>query len=321
MPFHSHFPTKNNGNFFYNDVIAVSPVRGWVIIIEGTGMEEAGIYIDMVFIVNYMMDFLLLSLLKEILQKDSGIWRRCVGAAVGALWACLAVMMPLPGFMQLAGSLGIAAGMVAVAFRERGADTLFFSAIGLLFLSMTLSGLVSLVSRFTGLGYAMELSGVPSWFLLPVLAGGMMAVVRISRNFWRYQGTKRQLWKATLKKGGKELTLTGFVDTGNRLYEPYRGRPVHIVSADCLGDFLAGNLAEDQGFLYIPYHSVGNAGGLLKGFQADEMILYRQGCRVDTKKPVVAITKESLDCHGMYQMLLHPDILTTGKKPKTQERQ
>lgn len=278
-------------------------------------MEGVSIYIDMVFFVNYMMDFLLLSLLKEILGKDSGRRERYMGAAVGAAWACFAAVVPMPGVLALVGNFGAALGMVAVTFRERGIHTLLFSGLGLLFLAMLLSGLVTVLYGYTDFGYAMRLTGIPSWFLLPVLSGGMAAVLRVSRYFWRYQGTKRQLWQVTLKKGTKKLELIGFLDTGNRLYEPYGGRPVHLVSESCLGGFLA----ENDNFLYIPYRSVGNEGGLLQGFLADEMVLSRQGRQVHATKPVLAVSKEPFSSQEAYQMILHPDFLAMENPTGTHE--
>ena len=57
------------------------------------------IYIDMVFLVNFMMDLLLLSLVQMTLRRDSGWMRLCAGALAGAVWACLAVLMAMPQWM------------------------------------------------------------------------------------------------------------------------------------------------------------------------------------------------------------------------------
>lgn len=116
------------------------------------------VYIDMVFLVNFMMDLLLLSLLAGILRRE-GRWRGlCAGALAGAVWACLAVVAVLPGWMEFFGSMAAALGMTALAFRERNITAIFyelFSAGAVFFLS----GLVNLVYYHTGAGYYMQKGG------------------------------------------------------------------------------------------------------------------------------------------------------------------
>ena len=267
------------------------------------------VYIDMVFLVNFMMDLLLLSLLTEILRKD-GRWRGlCVGALAGAVWACVAVTAVMPGWMELFGSMTAAMGMTALAFRERSIKAVFFMSFSLLGLSFFLSGLVNLVYYHTGAGYYMQKGGVPSYLLFPVIGIGSVAVRRGAKLFWRYQGVQRQLCRVTLAYRGKHIGLTGFVDTGNRLYDPYQGRPVQIVWEESLKEFLP----EGQKFLYVPYHSVGKADGLLKGFTADEIVIVHGEQVFRQQKPFIALAREPLNRQGRYQAILHPDLFAQGQ--------
>ncbi len=269
-------------------------------------MGYGTVYIDMVFLVNFMMDLLLLSLVQAVLGRDSG-WRRlCGGALAGAVWACLAVLTELPRWMEGAGSLAAALAMTAFAFGEKRMKAVFFMSFFLLGLSFYLSGMVNLVYFHSGAGYYMQAGGVPSFILLPVIAAGSVSVWKGAGWFWRYQGTQRQLMRAALVCSGAEITLTGLADTGNRLYEPYQGRPVHIAQEDSLRGFLP----EGQRFFYVPYHSVGNAQGLMKAFTADRMILTCRHRVYRCEKPVIGLAPNSLDCQGRYQLILHPDIFS-----------
>lgn len=263
------------------------------------------VYIDMVFLVNFMMDLLLLSLLAGILRRD-GRWRwLCAGALAGAVWACMAVAAVMPGWMELTGSIAAAMMMTALAFRERSIKAVFFMSVSLLGLSFFLSGMVNLVYYHTGAGYYMQRGGVPSYILFPVIGIGCAAVKKGAKLFWRYQGVQRQLCQVTLIYRNKRIGLTGFVDTGNQLYDPYQGRPVQIVWEEGLKGFLP----QDQKFLYVPYHSVGKTDGLLKGFTADEIVIARSEQVFRQQKPFVALSPAPLNRQGRYQMLLHPDLL------------
>lgn len=262
------------------------------------------VYIDMVFLVNFMMDLLLLSLLGGILRKDSRWHWLCAGALAGAVWACAAVIVAMPGWMELFGSAAAALGMTALAFRERSMRAIFFMSFSLLGLSFFLSGLVNLVYYHTGAGYYMQKGGIPSYILFPVIGIGSVVIKKGATLFWRYQGVQRQLCRVTLVYQGKHAGLTGFVDTGNQLYDPYQGRPVQIVWEEGLKGFLP----QDQKFLYVPYHSVGKTDGLLKGFTADEIVVVCSEQVFRQQKPFVALSPEPLNRRNRYQVILHPEL-------------
>ena len=258
----------------------------------------------MVFLVNFMMDLLLLSLLKGLLRKDSRWHWLCAGASAGAFWACGAVLTAMPGWMELTGSMAAAMAMTAVAFRERSLKAIFFMSFFLLALSFYLSGLTNLVYYHTGAGYYMQREGIPSYLLFPVIGVGSVAVKKGGQMFWRYQGIQRQLCQVTLSHDGKNIALKGFVDTGNCLYDPYQGRPVHIVQEASLKSFLP----QDQTYLYVPYHSVGEPNGLMKGFAADEMIVTLSGQVYRQQRPMIALSPNMVNSSERYQMILHPDM-------------
>ena len=52
------------------------------------------VYIDVVFFVNAVMDFVVLAILNRILDSGAGWGRLLSGAAVGGLWACLVSILP-----------------------------------------------------------------------------------------------------------------------------------------------------------------------------------------------------------------------------------
>lgn len=266
------------------------------------------IYIDMVFLVNFMMDLLLLSLLQSVLLKKSRWYRLCLGAAAGAVWACGAVVIIMPGWLELAGSMTAAMAMTAVGFGEKEIRTVFCMSFALLCLSCFLSGLVRLIYEHTGAGYFMQAGGVPSFLLFPVIGAGAVMVRKGAQVFWRYQGIQRQLCRVTITHQGKTIALSGLVDTGNRLYEPYGGRPVHIVETDCVRSMLP----PEQRFLSVPYHSVGTAGGMLQCFVAQEMLIDLSGKVFRQEKPVVALSPNGLNGRRRYQMIVHPDILQSA---------
>ena len=114
----------------------------------------------------------------------------------------------------------------------------------------------------------------------------------------------------TLRYGGKTASFTALRDTGNTLRDPITGEPVLVVSGE-IGQTLTG-LTQKQlsspletissrplpGLRLIPYHAVGNKGGLM-------LAMRFPGAMVGKKEQTVlaAFAAEGLGQNGMYQAL------------------
>ena len=91
------------------------------------------VYIDVVFLVNAVMDFVVLAILNKILDSGAGWGRLLSGAAVGGLWACLVSVLPgMPAWVRVAGTyLGVSSLMAIVSFRPAGVKALARAVLGM----------------------------------------------------------------------------------------------------------------------------------------------------------------------------------------------
>lgn len=114
--------------------------------------------------------------------------------------------------------------------------------------------------------------------------------------------------KVILSDRGERWELTGFMDTGNHLTEPMTGRPVSILNwqeAEKLRQFRQIQ-EEGNGYLYIPYHSVGTSKGWMMGIVIEEMTIRCRDREIRIPHPVLAVSREKVSLRDEYQMLLHP---------------
>lgn len=115
-----------------------------------------------------------------------------------------------------------------------------------------------------------------------------------------------------LEDRGNRWTLTGLIDTGNHLTEPLTGRPVSILDwqeAEKMQRFSCIQ-KEGNGYLYIPYHSIGTEHGWMMGMVIDAMYMEYGGEKIRIDHPVLAISREKLSPKGRYQMILNPMQVT-----------
>lgn len=112
----------------------------------------------------------------------------------------------------------------------------------------------------------------------------------------------------TLEDQGDRWKLTGLVDTGNHLTEPLTGRPVSILDwqeAEKMQRFRRIQ-QEENGYLYIPFHSVGTEKGWMMGMVVDAMCIKYQGEEIRISHPVLAVSREKLSPGDQYQMIVNP---------------
>ena len=118
----------------------------------------------------------------------------------------------------------------------------------------------------------------------------------------------------TLEDQGDRWVLTGLIDTGNHLTEPLTGRPVSILDrqeAEKLRRFRRIQ-QERNGYLYIPYRTVGTENGWMMGIVIDAMYVKYKGKEIRIVHPVLAVSGERLSRAGRYQMILNPLQICAG---------
>lgn len=94
------------------------------------------LYIDVFFLINFMMDYMILTITGKILRRSVSHARLCTGALLGAFLTCVVLIMPIPyGFIKLV----LFYGCVGVLMLKTGLDIpwsrMFIRAYALLYVS------------------------------------------------------------------------------------------------------------------------------------------------------------------------------------------
>ena len=250
------------------------------------------VYLDLVMLLNFLVDFLLL-LGTNRLSGFPAAPGRCAAAAVfGSVYAgcCL-----LPGFRFLGNLLWRCVSLclmalIAFGFRRDAVKR------GGVFLRLSLS-LGGMALCFTRQNFAALTLGAAGVWLLCRVAFGDGAV-------------GREYVPVTLSYQGRTASFTALRDTGNTLHDPITGEPVLVVSGQ-IGEALTGLTQRElaspletlaarplPGLRLIPYHAVGNPGGLLLAMRFPGAMVGKKQQNV-----LVAFAAEGLGHTGMYQAL------------------
>ena len=261
---------------------------------------EYELYIDVFFLENFMMDHILLLLVRRILKSPATLGRIALGALAGALLMCVVTAWPLPCpfikfflFHRVVSVVMLRAGLGIPWGRRMVYALCLLYASG--FLAGGIMGYLSQYGGWVEVGSLFFALAVGSYYL----ASGVLWLVSLGL------GRGRGRCRADLFWEGRRVTLTALIDTGNSLTDPFTGDPVSILERAAAEELFQGRMPD--ALRYIPYRSVGRKDGVLPAVRLEKLCIYERGPRWITG-PLVGISGDAVSSDGTYRMLIHPDL-------------
>lgn len=250
------------------------------------------IYLDLVMLLNFLVDFLLL-LGTNRLAGFPGQPGRCAMAAVlGAVYsgACL-----LPGFRFLGNLLWRCVSLCLMAAMAFGCDMSAVKRGGIfLLLSLAMGGLALCVGR--GDILSLVLCAAVCLLLSLISFGGQIG--------------KREYVPLKIVFGDRSASMIALKDTGNTLRDPVTGEQVLVISGEMAGRLTGLNQEQLQhpletlasrpipGLRLIPYSSVGNGGSFLLAKRFEDVTIGQR-----RQSTLVAFAGEGIGSGEIYQAL------------------
>ncbi len=254
------------------------------------------LYVDVLFLVNFMMDYILLLIVRRMLKCSATYGRVCVGALLGAALTCLIVILPVPYVVKFLFSyLFINTLMLVTGLKIRKIKTLVKAVILLYIGTFLLGGILGYVRQYVRTGS----------FLFAMAILGYYAILGIWNFISHIRRVEDTICQVELYYAGNVYEMRGLIDTGNHLCDPISGQPVSVLDGEKGTEILGDSIPE--GLRYIPYHSIGKENGMMAIFQIERMCVHRQEeCWLE--KPLLAISEEQISKTNEYQMILNPSL-------------
>lgn len=292
------------------------------------------VYIDLIFLINLMLDLLVLKITGSIAKRKSTLFRYFLAAALGSALLCLCILANA-GFLWRHSLFAVVITTfltVNIAFRHKKEKWYKMSCLTLLFygVSFFLGGIINALCSYTAIGYYMRAAynsaeeKAVSWRLVCMVALICCCIEKpVIRLVQRIKGTKSLYRDIELFKGGKEVGIRGLVDTGNHLREPISGKPVHVAEISAISAILPQKFAAaverfylngimedglylDGGIRMIPFRTVGTPKEkLLVAVTIDKMKFRNHAIECEIEKPYVALYDGVLAHDASYHILLH----------------
>ncbi len=294
------------------------------------------VYIDVLFLINFVINYFLLLTTKKICKSTSKSWRVLVGALIGSLYAILMFFPPLAIYYTIFAKLLFSLILIAVSFRitkwrEFLRTTVIFYIVNFMF-----AGAAFALFYFTDIGShvgAMVSNGV-FYFDLPlktlfISTGVSYAVILIACKIYSAKMTSGKVYDICICYREKSACVSALLDTGNSLSDPVSGKPVIVTEFDSVKALFPSEISslflkyrnddsgllnvvmstyfKDTPFRLIPFCSLGNQHGMLLAFKADRVVLVQENQELN--EVLIGVYNKKLSKSQEYKALLHPGLV------------
>lgn len=300
------------------------------------------VYPDIIFILNFFIDFILLYLLKKVNRKSSNIPRLIGAAAVGGVVAVIVGIFPWMDVVIRFLLMNIAASilMILIAFGRCKPPDLFKQVVVLYLITYFVGGLINSIYYHINfklllmkLGNGMIFSNIPMKFVVItflVLTPAVLLLIWLLR--W-YQNNSPQTFEVELVLEDRKICTRGLMDTGNCLYDPIYKRPVMVIEDSLIEKLLSTEfrkeLEEAKNYVqrndfdiskwnmesehllrlrFVPYRSVDKTGMML-GLILDKVLIHTGKETICNEKVIAAICENHLSTKDNYHVILHTGLL------------
>ena len=236
------------------------------------------IYLDIVFLLNIVLDFILLMSVSIILTRNASIKRILLGSMIGGVSTTL-LFININSLLLFILKIILGLLMVLATFSYNNFKYTFNNLFYLLTISFILSGILYLFIDQENYNYLI----LSIFFIIiPII---------YYKQLKKYQDNYSNYYHVKIFYKKKIYNLTGYLDTGNQLFDLYKKRPVILTDYQI-------NIKEND-IIYVPFASV-NTEGIIKCFKPDKIIVNDK----EIKNYLVGISNKKIKIDGV-NIILH----------------
>ncbi|MBQ7136842.1 MAG: sigma-E processing peptidase SpoIIGA [Bacilli bacterium] len=256
------------------------------------------VYVDLVLLLNITMDLLLLLSVSIVLKRNVKFYRIVLGSITGGI-SIIFLFISLNNLSLFLFKMLISVLMVLITFSYKNIKYFFNNLLYLYLSSIILGGGIYLLDiqinyRNQGLMFINNGFGINLVVLVIVSPFIIYSYIKSMRKM---KNCYSNFYKVDLYYKNKIYHFNAFLDTGNRLYDPYKKRPIVIANTNKI------TLNYEDAIL-VPYMTA-SGNSILKCVVADKLIIEKS---IEVSNVLIGVIDNKLNIEGV-NMLLHNDLI------------
>ena len=243
------------------------------------------IYIDLFFLFNIIMDYIIITSVSILLKRKTTVLRVIISSVVGGISS----LIMFTGINSILIEILSVIVMVLIAFKYIDIRYTIKNIFYMYILSVLLGGIIYLFNiRVT--------SNPLVTYLIIIIISIEVMILYIKENKSIKNIYNNYYDVDICFKDGDKLSLVGFMDTGNNLYDPYFNRPIIILNKGIDLDL--------KKVIFVPFETL-NSKGIMKCFLVDKIFIRNIGYRENV---LIGLSNDKFHISGV-DIILHRDLM------------
>lgn len=242
------------------------------------------IYLDLVFIINFFFDFILLFGTSKILKRIISLKRLLLGSLVGSL-SLIFLFFPLTSFKLFLLKIILSVLIILVTF---GKKNLIQNIIYFYILSIILGGTLYLFDisvSYQNTGLIFIKNGYVLNIILILIVSPIIIYLYIKEHL-KYKNKISNKYQVEIHINDNTYSLEAILDTGNNLSDPYKKRPIILIDEEVN--------PKRKRVIYVPYKAL-NTEGVIPCILPDKVIINNQ----EYKNILIGLSKDKFSLNGV----------------------
>lgn len=259
------------------------------------------LYLDLIFILNFGFDFILLIVVGVVLRRNAPVKRMLLAAAIGAL-SIFILFIKVSSLMLFIIKIMISIIMVIVAFKYKSIKYTLRNLFYLYTSSLLLGGFLYFLNvsfSYKQEGLVFYHDGLSINFIILIIFSPIILYAYISQALNLKNNYANYYQVDIYFNNGVRKTVSAYLDTGNKLIDPYLRRPIILVNKK----EIMGLYNEDE-LLLVPFDTL-NHHGLLRCVVPEKIYIVGVGFK---NKVLVGISEDTIKMDGI-DCLLQPKLM------------
>lgn len=243
------------------------------------------IYIDLVLILNFIIDFLLLISVDLLLKRHTKIKKIIIASLLGSI-STIMLFYIHNNYLLLFYKFIISILMIIIAFKYNSFNYFKENLFWLYIISIILGGSIYLLNdqiTLSNKGIVFSANGLKINALLLLIVGPII-IYKYIKAQKKYYMNYSNYYDVIIYYNDIKVSGTGFLDTGNKLVDPYFKKPIILVNSSLI--------KEDVKTFLVPYDSLNNH-NLLKVFKPKYIMIN------NTKKKNLLVGLSDVEVNGV----------------------
>ena len=208
------------------------------------------IYIELIFIINFLLDFMILYGVKHLLKRKSNNYRLVLGSLFGSL-TLLILFIKVSTIELFILKIILSIFIILISF---GIKNIYQNILYFYLISIIIGGFIYLFDLQNNKFYLFLLIFLTPIFLYLIIK----ELIQIKINY-------KDKYQVTIIINNKKYNLDGFIDTGNRLIDSISNKSIILTNLNI----------KYKEVIYVPYKAL-NTEGIIPCIKPDKVIIEEQ---------------------------------------------